>query len=91
VPAIDPRTAQQIQYAAVRRGELLVWTVYDHPTDHPLMFIARPHLTTPGQEKPLPFYLEATSLQTLRLALPAGLTRIERFPADDPKITETWI
>ena len=79
--------AAAIHYHAQKCGDLVVWTIFDHPADHPTQFVARPFIGV----RPLLAHLAHKDLGTLRALLPAGLTRLERSPKDDPKIIETWI
>jgi hypothetical protein len=70
---------------------LSIWSVYDHPSDFPNLFVARRWLITP-----LPVatkdIIVAANLNELRLMLErAGLVQLMRSPQDDPKIVETWI
>jgi hypothetical protein len=89
--AIDAVVARRVQLTALEQGSLLVWTVYDHPRDFPDHWIARPHLTEPGQTEPLPFHLAASTLDALRVQLPSGLVCLTRSAGDDPRIVETWL
>ena len=90
--AVGPEVAQSVQNAAVRASKgLLIWTVYCRPLDFPDRYVARAHLTEAGQTKPLPFHLEAATLQGLREQLPAGLVCLARQEADEPQIVECWL
>ena len=88
---IDRRYAEQLQGAAQSLGQLLIWTIYDHPLDYPEWFVARPHIIRPKKTGPVPMHLIATDLNALRALLPDGLTRLERQPNDDPFILEVWV
>lgn len=72
---------------------LTVWTVYQNPSDHPGWWVLRAHDVVRGQENPVPRseWHAALTLDGVRLALPPGLTRLDRNPTDDPVIYETWI
>lgn len=73
----------------IASSDLLIWTVYQSPSDHPGEFVARPHSSrTPG---PYNCHLAAPDLNALRALLPPGLIRFERSPGDDPVIVETWL
>jgi hypothetical protein len=87
---IDRRYAEQLQGAAQSLGQLLIWTIYDHPLDYPDWFVARPHVIRP-KTSALPMHLIATKLEGLRALLPDGLTRMDRQPTDDPFIVEVWV
>jgi len=63
-----------------------IWTIYDHPTDYPDVFVARKfYLDQPTDE-----ILTDTTLDGLRRKLPPNLTWFKRDPMDDPKIVECW-
>lgn len=67
-----------------------LWTIYDHPDDHPDSFAVREWTigngtTTPGTVTLAPTLYEA------RLLVPAGKFPIGRDDTDDPKIVETWL
>jgi hypothetical protein len=66
---------------------LPVWVIYDHPRDFPGAFVARLFIVDKATAKTL----KAPTLEGLRALLPAGLTRLERNPQDDPVIVETWL
>jgi hypothetical protein len=70
---------------------LHMWTIYDHPTDWPDVFIARLWLV---DDKGWRFTRETRAAKTLdevRGMLPRGLTCLSRAPIDDPKIVESWL
>lgn len=72
------------------KDKLSIWTVYERPLDHPENFLARRWEVTP-EITPTGDVLLADDLNALREMLPAGLVRLERQPADDPVIVETWL
>ncbi len=64
------------------------WTVYDHPSDHPDVFVARRW----DGDKPTTDHVTSPDLDAIRYALDKlGLVRIMRQPNDDPCIVETWL
>jgi len=69
------------------KKKLELWTIYKHPLDYPNEFVARKFIL----DKPTSEIKTSDTIETLRLLLPMGLTRIERNPGDDPVIVETWI
>jgi hypothetical protein len=77
-----------LQWEASQSGKLPIWTVYDHPTDHPDCFVARQHLAgAPTINK-----LSTDNIEVLRMIFRhAGLVMIPRDPGDDAKIVESWI
>ena len=75
---------------AMKRGVLPMWTIFDHPKDHPDGFIAR-KFEVKGDVSPTGDTL-AGSLEYLRDTFSkAGLMRWSRHADDDPCIVETWI
>lgn len=72
---------------------LLVWTVFDHPSDWPENFVVRPHVVLrDGTVKPDPQVFLFDNLDDAREFLSEkGLTCLARHPEDDPVIVETWI
>jgi hypothetical protein len=88
---IDPRYAQMMHVSAASLGQLLIWTIHEHPKDYPDFYVARPTIIRPKTAGPMPMYLLARDLETLRGMLPAGLTRLSRFDARDPSIIEVWV
>lgn len=71
---------------------VLIWTVYDHPTDYPEFYVARLFEVRAGQTKITNSVLVTDSLDTIRSEMQQrGLVCMSRHPDDDPKIMETWI
>ena len=92
LPPSDELTAEQanaVQINCIRGGDLLVWAVYNSPTDHPGKFIARPYSIR--RQVALRCHLTADSLDQIRRLLPPGVVRLDRNSDDDPKIVETWV
>jgi len=75
------------QIAAVSKGVLNIWTVYDHPKDHPEGYIARCF----EMDQPTNITI-AGELDDIRECFERiGLVCIHRAPTDDPVIMETWV
>ena len=68
-----------------------IWTVYQSPDDYPGKFVARRFDIRPGESRPTQDYLIAETLESLRLQMPPGLTRVPRHPNDLPTIVEVWL
>jgi hypothetical protein len=72
---------------------MTVWVVYDHPTDYPDAYVARPQFVMADHSVmacKLAFIND--NLDVIRDALvEAGLHCLSRMPGDDPKIMETWL
>jgi hypothetical protein len=83
------------QHEAVQRGFLGIWTVYDHPKDHPMSLIARMHCSGPGGQQivtDLTLEVFGSGLEVLREVFSqAGLVCIPRDVGDDAKIVESWV
>jgi len=81
------------QYEAAKRGQLVIWTIYDRPRDHPQGFIAR--RVEVGAGKPAPTSTDDVltgDLEELRnMFWNAGLAKRTRQEGDDPHIVESWI
>lgn len=72
------------------RPQLLMFTIYEKPKDHPNGFMVRAWRVESKDPTPL----EATRVDTLeeaRQLIPAGMVKIPRDPSDDPVIVESWI
>ncbi len=71
---------------------LVMWTVFDHPSDYPDHFVVRAFLVTSDGVQPA---INANTFPTLedarRPLIMAGLACITRSPEDDPVIVETWL
>lgn len=73
------------------RGPLLMWVIYDRPTDFPESYVARLWAALPRPE-PLSDVLVCDDLEALRdHCIGLGGVRLERQPDDDPTILETWL
>ena len=68
-----------------------MWTIYDRPTDHPTGFVVR-RFTVTSEHGAMPGEAyTAASLEDARASLPPDLTRLARWPEDEPQIVETWL
>lgn len=77
------------------QGEpLVMFAIYDHPTDYPHAFVCRRWFCFPGEDVPRadvnPWYIGLT-LDDVRMQVPPGLVMLSRCEGDDPKIVETWL
>ena len=71
---------------------LTMYSVYDHPTDYPDMYVARLSNVTIKGFTPTDILIKSPCLKTLRNALSSmGLERMERSKLDDPTIIEVWL
>ena len=74
------------------RERLPSFTIYDHPKDHPDLFVARlAHLAEAGGAG-LDLAFGDPSLERLQTTMEAlGLVKLMRQDGDNPVIVETWI
>jgi hypothetical protein len=71
---------------------MVLYTIYDHPKDHPAHFVVRGHeILRSGGSRPLLSYALASTLEDARHEIPPGHYNIGREPGDDACIVETWI
>lgn len=71
---------------------LIMWTIYDHPLDFPLGFVARAYLIKDGKALVSNTAIESPFLEPLRQRMiDKGLVCLARNEADDPAIVETWL
>lgn len=72
---------------------LMMWTVYDHPTDYPTFYVARRFDIHAGTVTATDSVLFNTNIDNLRgdIVQRGFYHRLERNSGDDPKIMETWI
>lgn len=87
-----PAGGRVIKPAPVYRSDALsVWSVFDHPVDYPIGFIARQFLISGGLVRSTLSSVQGSTLEQVRSKLPPGLYRIDRDPGDDPKVVESWL
>lgn len=86
----DPR--RMVARLSRRCAESLpMWTVYRPTTsDYPGFWIARLHLALPTP-RPSRFVILEEGLESLRLMMPPGFSRLARSPGDDAVIEEVWL
>lgn len=74
------------------QAALAIWTVYDHPSDFPDVFVARKYLAGQGVAVATDDTITSPSIEALReVFLQKGLTCIVRDASDDSKIVESWL
>jgi hypothetical protein len=75
---------------ALTDGDLLMWSIFDHPPDFPDSYVARPFSTRLGC--PLTVHFQHAQLEHVRAAMMhLGLTCITRGTCDPPYLMETWL
>ena len=81
--------AELLQAASRKEGDVLVWTIHEHPSDYPEHYVARPFSSRRGA--PFAQCMTAPTLDAIRDMLPVGLTPMARAESDDPVIVESWV
>jgi hypothetical protein len=82
---VDAAMAQALQSDLSRTRPIVGWVVMRDPPDYPDKITAR--LVS---DRPTPYLLIADNLAELQARLPSRLVRVERQPADLPKVVEIW-
>lgn len=71
---------------------LVMWTVYDHPSDFPNNIVARKILITAGEVKFTSEVILSNNIERIRRGMhQLGFTQLPRNEDDDPIIVETWV
>jgi hypothetical protein len=80
-------------FDASQRGKLVIWTIYDKPSDHPEGCIARRFEVGGGGPAPVATSDTLTGeLQELqKIFWKAGLMKLSRQEGDELQIVESWI
>ena len=68
-------------------NHLEIWTIYDHPADHPDCFVVRLW----HNEKPTVTKYLAETLEDARNLIPPDKARVPRNLKDRRSIVESWI
>jgi hypothetical protein len=82
---ITAETARQLHEEALRARGMAVWIVMDDWVAYPGKLMAR--LVTAD---PTPYVMLADTLDEMRAALPPGMYRSDRTPADPVGLVEIW-
>jgi len=71
---------------------LEMWTIYDHPRDHPNHYVARKFRVSGNQIEATKDLIVMGKLDNFRAYMKArGKVNLGRFLEDDPVIVETWV
>jgi hypothetical protein len=71
---------------------LSIWTVYAHPIDYPLGYLARRFEAFPTGARATLDIITAPTLEEIRGRLAArGLSCLSRNECDEPHIVESWL
>lgn len=86
-------TAIEAHTCAKALSYLVIWTIYDKPSDYPEGFIARMHVASRKEANsgPTTATISAPTLNEVRAQLPPGLVCLGRNSCDEPQIVESWI
>lgn len=84
----EDKVIRQFDYRRLtRQCRFPLIVVYCKPTDYPEQYVARVW----DLNQPTRLVAIAETLDTIREAIPDGMTRIPHTPGDDPCIEEVWI
>lgn len=72
---------------------LEIYTIYDHPSDHPEYFVVKRQIINgTGHYWDLNYIFASIYLEECRdEMIKLGLCPLPRYPEDDPVIIESWI
>jgi hypothetical protein len=91
-PEIDTHAVIMLQAEAMKRGGMVMWTVYAKPRDYPTGYVARMFEIIGGRSGPTHRAMYSLDLEPIQEKLErAGLARLERDETDEPHIIEVWI
>jgi hypothetical protein len=85
---ITRKDAMRLHNQAIAKQDLIIWTIYESPSDYPGQFVVRP--TSVRHESPFLNHMLAHDLEAARRLIPPGTVCFERSETDDPVIVETW-
>lgn len=75
-----------------QNNALVMWTVYDHPTDFPNDYVARKWELDHTGVRATDEVILHRRLAAVRMQMRVrGLTCLPRLPMDEPKIVEVWL
>ena len=87
----DKEFAKMVNHGRKSKLLAIIVAVYEHPRDFPRSYVARVHIVSKKRHWPSPnIFIIRDTLAEVRAAIPAGMHRTNRLPADDPCIVETY-
>ena len=87
----DKEFAKMVNHGRKSKLLAIIVAVYEHPRDFPRSYVARVHIVGKIRHWPSPnIFIVRDTLAEVRAAIPAGMHRMNRLPADDPCIVETY-
>jgi hypothetical protein len=72
-------------------NDLVMFTIYDHPRDHPDWYVTRRLVVRSSVIYHDTQAVLSRTLEDARRAVPAGLYCLGRMPEHDPCIVESWV
>ena len=75
----------------IRMSSITIWTIYQHPADHPTKWVLRACTITNGVPVPAAEVVTADSLEEIRAHVPEGCVLLARDPADAPVVFESCV
>ncbi|GEM_PF-1511854 len=74
-----------------REHESSVWSIYDHPRDHPSSFVIRETVAGGTRLVISPAAMYANTVEDAHAKLPPGSTILPKDPQNPPNLIEVWI
>jgi hypothetical protein len=72
--------------------QLYMWVIYDHPSDLPDWYVARPWIVVGKRAAAIRSDIRSKDLDEIRhFMVSMGLTCLDRSPRDNPVIIEVWL
>lgn len=81
----------EMHAASVERGNLSIWTVYDHPKDFPNSYVARRFEVGQDGAHPTNDIVQGDLTIIRKSFRQCGLVRFDRNETDEPQIMESWL
>ena len=74
-----------------QQHESSVWSIYDHPRDHPSSFVIRETVAGATRLVISPAAMYANTVEEAHAKLPPGSTILPKDPQNPPNLIEVWI
>lgn len=73
-------------------GQLIIFVIYENPSDYPGKFVVRRHFTSANETRAdLKPHAVTTNLIEARNTIPPRFTNFPKHPSDDPVIREIYL
>jgi hypothetical protein len=91
--AVDVATWQEAVALVPRdkEHESSIWSIYDHPRDHPTSYVIRETVAGAGRTVISPGALYANTVAEAHTKLPPGSTLLPKDPGNPKNLIEVWI